>query len=241
MTGTEVINLISVCLEWTVMSNGIINLSIYNLADNVVVCMLGLSDWCSGNEDHSQFPWPSFNSHSLVYIQFLQSTLVRSCWFPFCFFAPGCGGWPYLWGRGGVWHLSLPGARCNLSAPFSSSPASSDVHETSACQQQRCVGHLVQTPYELSHFYRAPVASSWRYRACESLQPSRRAKGLVPWVSQPGVNQSCLVPYGGWGRTGTGPKNQTNAIPRRFPNFDCIICLANQNLFINCSGLSSKW
>lgn len=55
------------------MSNGIINLSIYNFADNVVVCMLGRSDWCSGSEDHSQFPWPSFNSHGLVYIQFLQT------------------------------------------------------------------------------------------------------------------------------------------------------------------------
>lgn len=84
LTGTAVVNLFLLHLEWTVRSNDIINPSIYNSADNVVICVLGLWGGCLGHEGHQQFPWSSgvhpFSSHRLAYVQFLQSSLVHCHW-----------------------------------------------------------------------------------------------------------------------------------------------------------------
>lgn len=55
VTGTAVVSLFLLHLEWTLMSDGIISLSIYNFAGNEVVYVLGLWDGCLGNEDISNF------------------------------------------------------------------------------------------------------------------------------------------------------------------------------------------
>lgn len=143
LTGTAVVNLFLLHLEWTVRSNDIINPSIYNSADNVVICVLGLWGGCLGHEGHQQFPWSSgvhpFSSHRLAYVQFLQTVIPGALslghhLLPHCFSKQGEGSWPYLWGREAIWSSRIF-IRCNLSAPFSIRPRLTS--EPSACSQQR--------------------------------------------------------------------------------------------------------